>query len=83
VQPGAQAFNWNGLDSSGHQWADGNYTLTITGTGADGKAVAIPTTVTGMVNSVDLTQSPPVMSIGGKNYTLNQILSVQQPLGSS
>jgi hypothetical protein len=36
-----------------------------------------------MVNSVDLTQSPPVMSIGGKNYTLNQILSVQQPLGSS
>jgi flagellar basal-body rod modification protein FlgD len=83
VQPGAQTFNWNGLDSSGHQWADGNYTLTITGTGADGKAVAIPTTVTGMVNSVDLTQSPPVMSIGGKNYTLNQILSVQQPLGSS
>jgi flagellar basal-body rod modification protein FlgD len=83
VQPGAQAFNWNGLDNSGHQWVDGNYTLTITATGADGKAAAIPTTVTGMVNSVDLTQSPPVMSIGGKNYTLNQILSVQQPLGSS
>jgi flagellar basal-body rod modification protein FlgD len=74
VQPGAQAFNWNGLD---------NYTLTITATGADGKPVAIPTTVTGMVNSVDLTQSPPVLSIGGKNYTLTQILSVQQPLGSS
>jgi flagellar basal-body rod modification protein FlgD len=83
VQPGAQAFNWNGLDGSGHQWADGNYTLAITATGADGKPVAIPTTVTGMVNSVDLTQSPPVLSIGGKNYTLNQILSVQQPLGSS
>ena len=83
VQPGAQAFNWNGLDNSGHQWADGNYTLTITATGADGKPVAIPTTVTGMVNSVDLTQSPPVLSIGGQNYTLNQILSVQQPLGGS
>jgi flagellar basal-body rod modification protein FlgD len=83
VQPGAQAFNWNGLDNSGRQWADGNYTLTITATGADGKPVAIPTTVTGMVNSVDLTQSPPVLSIGGKNYTLTQILSVQQPLGSS
>jgi flagellar basal-body rod modification protein FlgD len=77
VQPGTQAFNWNGLDSSGRQWADGNYTLSITATGADGKSVAIPTTVTGMVNSVDLTQSPPLLSIGGQTYTLNQILSVE------
>jgi flagellar basal-body rod modification protein FlgD len=83
VQPGAQAFNWNGLDNSGRQWADGNYTLTITAVGTNGQSVAIPTTVTGMVSSVDLTQSPPVLSIGGQNYTLNQILSVQQPLGSS
>jgi flagellar basal-body rod modification protein FlgD len=82
VQPGTQAFNWNGLDSSGRQWADGNYTLSITATGADGKSVAIPTTVTGMVNSVDLTQSPPLLSIGGQTYTLNQILSVQQPSSS-
>jgi flagellar basal-body rod modification protein FlgD len=83
VQPGVQAFNWNGLDSQGRQWADGNYTMTITATGADGKSVAVPTTVTGTVSSVDLTQSPPVLSIGGQNYTLNQILSVQQPLGSN
>jgi flagellar basal-body rod modification protein FlgD len=83
VQPGAQAFNWNGLDSQGRQWADGNYTLTITAVGADGKAIAVPTTVTGVVNSVDLTQSPPVLSIGGQNYTLNQILSVEQPLSGN
>src|SRR5215471_9769154 len=79
VQPGAQSFNWNGLDASGRQWADGNYTLTITATGADGKSVAVPTTVTGAVDSVDLTQSPPLLSIGGQTYTLNQILSVKQP----
>jgi len=82
VQPGAQAFNWNGLDSGGRQWADGNYTLTITATGADGKSVAIPSTVTGVVNSVDLTQNPPLLSIGGKTYTLNQILSVEQSSSS-
>jgi len=82
VQPGTQAFNWNGLDNSGRQWADGNYTLTITAVGADSKPVAIATNVTGMVDSVDLTQSPPLLSIGGKSYTLNQILTVQQPLGS-
>jgi flagellar basal-body rod modification protein FlgD len=83
VQPGTQQFNWNGLDSSGRQWADGNYTLTVTATGANGQSVAIPTTVTGTVDSVDLTQSPPLLSIGGRTYTLNQILSVQQPLSSS
>jgi flagellar basal-body rod modification protein FlgD len=83
VQPGQQAFNWNGLDSSGRQWADGNYTLTVTAVGANGQSVAIPTTVTGMVNSVDLTQSPPLLSIGGQTYTLNQILSVTQPTSSS
>jgi flagellar basal-body rod modification protein FlgD len=83
VQPGTQQFNWNGLDSSGRQWADGNYTLTITATGANGQSVAIPTTVTGTVDSVDLTQSPPLLSIGGRTYTLNQILSVQQPPSSS
>ena len=82
VQPGSQPFNWNGLDNQGRQWADGNYTLTITATGANGQSVAIPTTVTGVVNSVDLTQSPPLLSIGGQNYTLDQILSVEQPLGS-
>ena len=83
VQPGPQSFNWNGLDSSGRQWADGNYTLTITAVGANRQSVAIPTTVTGMVSSVDLTQSPPLLSIGGQTYTLNQILSVQQPTSSS
>src|SRR5262249_5771248 len=81
VQAGTQGFSWNGLDNAGRQWADGNYTLSITATGADAKPVAIPTTVVGVVNSVDLTQSPPVLSIGGKNYTLDQVLTVEQPLG--
>src|SRR5262249_61477975 len=62
VQPGQQAFNWNGLDSSGRQWADGNYTLTITAVGANRQSVAIPTTVTSMVSSLDLTPHPPLFS---------------------
>jgi flagellar basal-body rod modification protein FlgD len=82
VQPGVQQFNWNGLDNAGRQWADGNYKLTITATGANGQSVAIPTTITGTVDSVDLTHSPPLLSIGGQTYTLNQILSVVQPLSS-
>ena len=29
--------------------------------------------IQGVVNSVDLTQSPPLLSIGGQTYTVNQI----------
>jgi len=83
VQPGAQQFNWNGLDNSGKQLPDGNYTLSITANDASGKSVAVPTTVTGVVSSVDLTQNPPTLSIGGQNYQLTQILSVAQPLDAA
>jgi flagellar basal-body rod modification protein FlgD len=82
LQPGAQQFNWNGTDNSGNRLPDGNYTLTISATGANGQALAIPTEVTGTVDSVDLTQSPPLLSIGGQTYTVNQILKVVRPAGS-
>jgi flagellar basal-body rod modification protein FlgD len=79
VQPGQQQFSWDGTDMNGNKWADGNYKLTITATAANGQSVGIPTTVSGVVSSVDLTQSPPLLSIGGQTYTINQILTVQQP----
>jgi flagellar basal-body rod modification protein FlgD len=79
VQPGRQQFSWDGSDMNGNKWADGNYKLTITATAPNGQAVGIPTTVSGVVSSVDLTGSPPLLSIGGQTYTINQILTVEQP----
>ena len=34
------------------------------------------TDVQGVVTSVDLTQSPPLLTIGGQTYTVNQIQSI-------
>ena len=82
VQPGQQAFNWNGVGSNGQQWPDGAYTIAITATGANGQSVGVSTQVQGVVNSVDLTQNPPVLSVGGQNFTLNQILRVVNPASS-
>ena len=42
----------------------------------------MPTTITGVVNSVDLTQNPPLLSIGGQNFKVSQILRVIQPQGA-
>ena len=76
VQAGQQAFNWDGHGNNGVQWPDGAYKMTVTATDSSGQPVAISTEVEGVVDSVDMTQNPPVLSIGGQNFTLNQVKRV-------
>src|SRR5258707_8809312 len=71
-----QAFAWNGKGNDGTQWPDGKYKLTATATDSAANPVAVSTQIQGVVDSVDLTQSPPLLSIGGQNYTVNQIKSI-------
>jgi flagellar basal-body rod modification protein FlgD len=71
-----QPFTWNGQGSDGTQLPDGNYTMTATGKDASNNTVAISTQIQGVVSSVDLTQSPPLLTIGGQTYTVNQIKSI-------
>ena len=71
-----QVFNWNGLGTDGTQNPDGTYTLTATAKDANGNNVAVSTSVAGVVSSVDLTQSPPLLSIGGQTFTVNQVESI-------
>jgi flagellar basal-body rod modification protein FlgD len=73
---GAQPFTWDGKDNSGLQWPDGNYSISVTAQDANGTPVSVPTEVQGTVDSVDLTQSPPTLSVNGQSYTLNQITRV-------
>jgi flagellar basal-body rod modification protein FlgD len=71
-----QPFTWNGQGSDGTQEPDGNYTLTATAKDSANNTVAITTQVEGVVSSVDLTQSPPLLTIGGQRFTVNQIQSI-------
>ena len=71
-----QAFGWNGLGTDGTQQPDGNYTLTATAKDSAGNTVAVTTSVAGVVSSVDLTQSPPLLTIGGQTFTVNQVESI-------
>ena len=41
-----------------------------------GQSGGVSTQIQGLVNSVDLTQSPPLLSINGQTYTVNQIKSI-------
>src|ERR1700704_3508568 len=67
-----QPFIWNGKGNDGTQWPDGEYKMTATAADSAGNTVAVSTQIQGVVSSVDLTQSPPLLSINGQNYTINQ-----------
>jgi flagellar basal-body rod modification protein FlgD len=76
MSAGTQPFTWDGKDASGLQWPDGNYTISVTAQDATGQPVAVPTEIEAVVDSADLTQNPPVLSIAGQNYTLDKIRRV-------
>jgi flagellar basal-body rod modification protein FlgD len=76
---GNSRFVGDGKGNDGVQWPPGNYTLTATGKDSSGNSVAISTEVQGIVDSVDLTSSPPLVSIGGQSYTTDKIKRVIRP----
>jgi flagellar basal-body rod modification protein FlgD len=78
-----QPFEWNGQGTDGTQYPDGNYTMTATAKDSTGNTVAVTTSVGGVVSAVDLTQSPPLLTIGGQTYTMSQIQSIVATSSSS
>ena len=71
-----QPFTWDGKGTDGTQLPDGQYKLTATAVDSANNPVAVTTQIQGVVNSVDLTQSPPLLSINGQTYTVSQIKSI-------
>ncbi len=71
-----QPFSWNGQGNDGTQWPNGNYTMTATAQDSTGNSVAISSQVGGIVSAVDLTQSPPLLSINGQSYTISQVKAI-------
>lgn len=79
MNAGTQSFQWDGRDAQGVQWPDGNYTITVTGKDTAGQTVAIPSEIEGVVDSVDLTKTPPELMVGGQAFTLDKIKRVVRP----
>ena len=76
INPGNQPFTWNGQGNDGTQWPDGSYTITIAAVDANKQPVGVSTEIQATVDSVDLTQNPPVLSINGQNYTIDKIKKI-------
>jgi flagellar basal-body rod modification protein FlgD len=76
LDAGNSPFVWDGKDTTGAQWPDANYTISVTAKDASGQPVSVPTEIVALVDSADLTKSPPSLSIAGRDYTLEQIKRV-------
>ena len=79
LNQGSASFVWDGKGNDGSQWPAGKYKLTATAKDANGSDVAIGTETQGVVDSVDLTATPALLSIGGSTYTTDQIKRVMRP----
>jgi len=78
VNPGQQNFAWDGKGNNGATWPDGKYTISIVARDTAGQSVAVSTQVTGVVESIDVSQNPPLLSVGGQMFTLDQIKQIQR-----
>src|SRR3954451_21299219 len=58
-----QNFTWNGQDASGNQWPDGPYAISVNAVDATGQPAAVATEINGTVDSADMTQNPPMLSV--------------------
>jgi flagellar basal-body rod modification protein FlgD len=74
LQAGNQTFTWNGTDSVGNSLPPGSYTVSITATDATGKSTTISPQVQGVVTGVDISQSPPTLTVNGQAYTPSQVV---------
>jgi flagellar basal-body rod modification protein FlgD len=77
--PGVMNFTWDGRGNDGKSWPAGNYTMSATAVDANKQTVGIATEVQAVVDSVDLTQDPPTLSVNGQNYTMDKIKRIVRP----
>jgi flagellar basal-body rod modification protein FlgD len=76
LSAGSQTYTWNGQGNNGVSWPDGNYTLSINAVGANGQPVTVTTQVQGTISSVNVSQTPLQVTVGGQNYPISAIQSI-------
>jgi flagellar basal-body rod modification protein FlgD len=73
LNAGKHEFKWDGRGNDGVQWPDGDYKVQVVAKDAAGQMTVVDSDSQGIVDSVDLTATPPLLSIGTQTFTVDQI----------
>jgi flagellar basal-body rod modification protein FlgD len=78
LNAGKHEFVWDGKGNDGVQWPDGDYKIQVIAKDAGGQPTVVESDSQGIVDSVDLTANPPLLSIGTQTFTVDQIKRIVQ-----
>lgn len=70
---GNNDFSWDGKDQNGNQLPDGQYTLSVTATAADGSAVSSTVASKALVTAVDMSGNTPMLVLGAMEIPLSDV----------
>ncbi len=78
LEQGLSNFSWDGQTSSGTAAPDGNYSLKVSATNAEGLGVNVDIASSGVVDGVDLSGSTLYLLVAGQKVKLEDVISVKQ-----
>lgn len=70
---GNNDFAWDGKDMNGNQLPDGQYSLTVGATAADGSAVSSTIASKAVVTAVDMSGTTPMLVLGAAEIPLSEV----------
>lgn len=76
LNAGTNSYTWNGQGNNGVTWPDGTYTIAVTATGANGQTVSVSTQTQGVVSAVNMSATPPTLTVGGQSVPISSIVSI-------
>ena len=71
------SYTWDGTDADGNALPDGNYTVKINGSDAEGNPVNVTTTWTGTVDGMDYSSGVPQPYVNGVPVGLGDIVTLR------
>jgi flagellar basal-body rod modification protein FlgD len=76
LEAGNQTLTWTGRTADGTQAPAGTYRVAITAKDVEGNAMTVNTTITGIVDGVDMTESEPYLTVNGNKVKFSAVKSV-------
>ncbi len=77
LKAGTHALYWDGRRNDGTLAANGTYRIAIEAKDADGSALDVDTSVSGVVDGVDMTDSEPYLTVNGNRIKFAAVQTVQ------